>query len=217
VLSSAAAIITGYLLGSIPSGYLISWLVARKDIRRLGGGNIGALNAYMTLGKVPAAGIFIMDLGKVVGAIAIAFWLLHASPLFVMLVALAAVIGHIWMVFLKFSGGRGMAVSLGAVLMLFPIYGYWQGAPIFLGIIAIPFFITRNVPLSMFTAILFLPLVVWMLTNSWQATIMSIVLGLLVGGKFFPTARAAWTKAGSLKNFIFVNNTERHPNNSKSE
>jgi len=123
--------------------------VRSKDIRDLGGGNVGSLNVFREVGVWPAMAVVVADLGKGAATIAIAYWLLDLSLTFVMLAGLAVVIGHNWMVWLKFSGGKGMGAVIGALAVVMPLYGYWQGFLIFLGIILIPFIIARNVALSM--------------------------------------------------------------------
>ncbi len=160
MVSKIIAIVLGYLLGSIPTAYIATRIATGKDIRRMGGGNVGGLNTFREAGIKPALVVGIVDLGKGAAAVAIAYWLLDLSPLFVMLAGLSSVIGHMWMVFLKFSGGKGMGATLGALSILMPAYGYWYGLLIFLAVIAIPFIITRNVALSMGTGIFFLPLIV---------------------------------------------------------
>lgn len=96
-----------------------------------------------------------------------------------------------------------MGPAMGALFVLMPLYGYWQGLLIFLGIILIPVIITRNVALSMGTALLFLPLIIWLNTKSGTTTIMVVILGLVMAMKFLPTARVAWAKAEVKKDFIF--------------
>ena len=203
VVTGIIVVVIGYLLGSIPTAYIITRLVMGKDIRQLGGGNIGGLNVYREVGVWPAVVVAVVDLGKGAAAVAIAHWLLGLSPLFVMLAGLAAVIGHNWVVWLKLSGGKGMGVTIGALAVTMPLYGYWPGLLIFFGIVLIPFIVTRNVALSLGIALLFLPLVIWLGTKSLTATIMVIILGLVVAMKFFPTAKAAWTKTGAKRDFFF--------------
>ena len=203
IVNQAIAIIIGYLLGSTPTAYLVTRLVKGKDIRQLGGGNVGGLNVFREVGRWPALAVGIVDVGKGAAAVAIAYWLLGVPQLFVLLAGLAAVIGHNWMVWLKFSGGKGMGATIGALAVIMPVYGYWQGMVIFLGVILIPFIITRNVALSTGIGLLLLPPITWLGTKSGTATIMSIILGLVIAIKFFPTARAAWAKAEGKGDFIF--------------
>lgn len=203
MVNEIIAVVVGYVLGSIPSAYIATRIATGKDIRQVGGGNVGGLNTYLEVGAKSALAVGIVDMGKGAAAVAIAYWLLDVPQLFVMLAGLAAVIGHMWMVFLKFSGGKGMGTTFGALAVLMPIYGYWYGFLIFLGIIIIPFIITRNVALSMGIGILSLPLIIWLITQAKLATALAVVLGVLVGIKFFPTARAALARSETKKDFVF--------------
>jgi glycerol-3-phosphate acyltransferase PlsY len=107
------------------------------------------------------------------------------------------------MLWLKFSGGKGMGSAMGALFVLMPLYGYWQGLLILIGIILAIFIITRNVALGMGIGLLFLPLIIWLGTKSGTATIIAIILGLVIAMKFLPTARAAWAKVENKKDFVF--------------
>jgi glycerol-3-phosphate acyltransferase PlsY len=203
MVNEILAIILGYLLGSIPTAYIVTRLFKGKDIRQLGGGNVGGLNTYREVGFLPAAIVGLVDVSKGVAAVAIAYWLLDLSQLFVMLAGLAAVIGHMWMVFIKFTGGKGMGATFGALAILLPLYGYWYGLLIFLAVIAIPFAITRNVALSMGIGVVLLPLIVWLITGSELAVLLAVILGLLIAIRFFPTAREAWARNKNTRSFVF--------------
>lgn len=203
IVTGIIAIIIGYLLGSMPSAYIATRLVTGKDIRQIGGGNVGGLNVFREVGPWPALAAGIVDVSKGVAAVAIAYWLLHLPPTFVMLAGIASVIGHNWMVFLKFRGGKGMGATFGALAVLLPVYRYPQGLLIFLGIILVPFLITRNVALSMGVGLVALPFIIWLGMNSGIGTIMAVIVGLVIAIKFLPTARAAWAKSQSKKDFIF--------------
>lgn len=203
IVNEVIALVIGYLLGSIPSAYIAARLVKGKDIRQMGGGNVGGLNVFREVGAISALAVGIVDISKGAAAVAIAYWLLGVPQLFVLLAGIAAVVGHNWMVWLKFSGGKGMGAALGALAVVMPLYGYWQGLLIFLGIILIPFIITHNVALSMGIGLLFLPLIAWLGMKSGLFTIFTIILGLIIALKFFPAARAAWAKAESKRGFIF--------------
>jgi len=203
MVNEILATVLGYLLGSAPTAYIVTRLFKGKDIRHLGGGNVGGLNTYREVGTLPAFVVGLVDMGKAVAAVAIAYWLLDLSQLFVMLTGLAAVIGHMWMVFIKFSGGKGMGPTFGALAILLPLYGYWYGFLIFVAVIAIPFAITRNVALSMGIGLVFLPLIIWLITGSELATLLAVILGLLIATKFFPTAKEAWVRNKNTRSFIF--------------
>jgi glycerol-3-phosphate acyltransferase PlsY len=203
VVTGIIVVLIGYLLGSIPSAYLSTRLATGKDIRQLGGGNVGGLNVFREVGFRAAAGVAIVDLGKGMAAVAIAHWSLHLPPLYVFLAGLGAVMGHNWMVWLKFRGGKGMGPTMGALFIVMPLYGYWPGLLIFLGVILIPYIITRNVALSMGIGLLFLPLIVWLGTGSLMATVMAVILGVVILIRFLPTAMAAWARVENKRDFIF--------------
>ena len=203
IANEIIAIVIGYLLGSIPSAYIATRLAKGKDIRQLGGGNVGGLNVFREVGPWPALAAGIADVGKGAAAVAIALWLLKVSTPFVLVAGLASVIGHNWMVFLKFRGGKGMGATFGTLAVLLPVYGYWQGLAILFGIILIPFIITRNVALSMSVGLIALPFITWLGMNSGIGIIMAVILGLVVAIKFLPTARAALTKSKTTRDFVF--------------
>lgn len=195
-MNEALAIITGYLLGSIPAAFIITRLIKGQDIRRIGGGNVGGLNVFREVGLWPALAVGVVDLGKGAAAVAIAKWGLNVPDAYVLLAGLASVAGHNWMVWLKFSGGKGMGAAMGALLVLLPIYGYSLQLGIFFGIIIVPLLITRNVALSMFLGLVSLPILVWFGTHSGYATIIAVALLLIIVVKFLPTAISALRKSG---------------------
>jgi glycerol-3-phosphate acyltransferase PlsY len=112
-LLAAAAI--GYLLGSIPCGLLLSRLAGHGDIRRIGSGNIGATNVLRVGGKRLAALTLALDAGKGMLAVAVAQRWGEAAAL---AAALAAVLGHMFPVWLGFRGGKGVATGFGVVTVL---------------------------------------------------------------------------------------------------
>jgi len=201
------AVVLGYLLGSIPSAYIVTRLAKGEDVRRLGGGNVGGLNVYREVGLLPAAVVAIVDLGKGAAAVAIAYWLLDLSVPFVLAAALAVVVGHNWMVFLKFSGGKGMGPAIGGLFVLLPLYGYPLGLAFFFAVVFILFIITRNVALSLGAGLLSLPFIAWLgmqsIPEQTEFIIFSVVLGLVILAKFIPTAVAAAARTRGVKGFIF--------------
>ena len=209
IAKGIAAIIVAYTLGSIPSAYLITPLLAGVNIRQKNGA-VGGLNAYRELGTASGVAVVAADMAKGVAAVGIAYWLLGLPQLFVLMVGVAAVVGHLWMIFLKFHGGGGIATSIGKLSTILPIYGYWQGILIFIGIMVLVIIIARNVAGAAVTAQLFLPLVVWLGTHSLPIIIFSIVLGGVMGLKRLPTLKQDWTNSGSLKKFVFHNSFRRN-------
>jgi len=195
-MSEALAVIIGYLLGSFPSAYLAARKVLGKDIRKLGGGNIGGLNTFREVGLRAAVFVFVVDVGKGAAAVAIAHYLLEVEPLWVMLAALASVVGHNWMIWLKFTGGKGMGTAIGSLAVLFPLYGYGASFFILLAVILIPLLATKNVALSMGIGLFSLPFIVWFATETALPAWLAVVLLLLIAAKFAPTAIAAFRKKG---------------------
>lgn len=197
------AVVLGYLLGSIPTAYIVTRIAKGEDVRRLGGGNVGGLNVYREVGRLPAAVVAIVDLAKGAAAVAIAYWLLNVSLPFVLAAAVAAVVGHNWMLFLKFSGGKGMGAAIGGLFVLLPIYGYPLGLAFFFAVVLILFIVTRNVAMSMGVGLLSLPFIAWLGMKSAPFIIYSVVLGLIILAKFIPTAIAAAARNRSVKGFLF--------------
>jgi len=200
----ALAIIIGYLLGTIPTAYLVTRLVKGWDIRELGGGNVGGTNVYREVGLGPALLVLLFDIGKGAAAVAIAKWWLDVPDIFILLAALAAVIGHNWMPWLKFAGGKGMGATVGALCVLFPAYGYTLELVIFLAILLIPLAITRNIALAMFLGLFSLPFIVWFSSYSIIATVISVVVFLIIGLKFWTTAIAALQNLMGRKSAVKV-------------
>jgi len=122
---------------------------------------------------------------------------------FVLAAALAAVVGHNWMVWLKFSGGKGMGAAIGGLFVLLPLYGYPLGLAFFFAVVFILFIITRNVAMSMGVGLLSLPFISWLGMKSTPFIIYSVILGLIILAKFIPTAVAAAARTRGVKGFIF--------------
>jgi acyl phosphate:glycerol-3-phosphate acyltransferase len=110
-----------YLLGSIPFGYLIVRLKEGQDVRSSGSGNIGATNVLRTAGLGSAVLTLLLDAAKGYLGVWLAGWSSHDLPQTVALAAIAAVLGHLFPVFLKFKGGKGVATMLGVFLYASPI------------------------------------------------------------------------------------------------
>jgi glycerol-3-phosphate acyltransferase PlsY len=116
---SVLSIIIAYLLGSIPFAYIIGKL-SGLDVRQVGDRNVGTFNVFRHAGLGAGIATLVADVGK--GALAIVVAKLLSVPELVMFGAgVAAVIGHNWPVFLRFRGGRGLAVVIGVLLALLPI------------------------------------------------------------------------------------------------
>ncbi len=111
------AFVIGYLLGSIPFGLILTRLAGTQDIRSIGSGSIGATNVLRTGRKSLAAATLLLDALKGTVAVVIAGYI--AGPNAAMLAGLGAFLGHLFPIWLKFSGGKGVAVYIGVMLGLF--------------------------------------------------------------------------------------------------
>jgi glycerol-3-phosphate acyltransferase PlsY len=110
------ALLFGYLLGSIPFGLLLTRLAGLGDIRAIGSGNIGATNVLRTGNRWLAAGTLLLDCGKALAAILIVRYFIPEPPFAASLAGMAAFVGHIFPIWLKFKGGKGVATYIGAML-----------------------------------------------------------------------------------------------------
>ena len=113
----------GYILGSIPFGLLLTWAFGKGDIRKIGSGNIGATNVLRTGSKPLAAATLLLDCLKATAAVLIARQLFGdpLSDLAERYAAAGAMIGHLYPVWLKFKGGKGVATFLGVLIPLLPV------------------------------------------------------------------------------------------------
>jgi len=189
------AIIIAYLSGSIPSAYIAGRLVKGVDIRQVGGGNVGAVNTMREIGTVAGFSVLFADIAKGAIAVLIAQWL-GLSLIWVFIVGLAAVVGHIWPVWLRFKGGKGAATTMGVLLALAPIE-----FAISFGMMVIVVLLTSNMRLAIGIGLAFLPLIIWLLGGEVSIIIYSIVLPLFCGLMNLPRLKAA-IAAGSRKGLI---------------
>jgi glycerol-3-phosphate acyltransferase PlsY len=136
------AVVAGYLLGAIPTGYLLGRWLAGVDLRTHGSGSTGATNTMRVLGARGFAATLLLDVAKAAAAILLAR-ALGAGEVGACLAAIAAIVGHNWSVFIGFAGGRGVACSIGAMLLL-----YWPGALVGVIAAAALIYATRNVSLG---------------------------------------------------------------------
>lgn len=131
-------IIASYLIGSIPFGLVVSKLLFKQDLRKLGSGNIGATNILRNYGVQPFIAVMMLDMGKGVAAVAVGR-ALGLGPNLSLVAGLASIMGHNWSVFLKFKGGKGIATSAGVIFAAYP----WQVIVATLGAFLVMVLITR--------------------------------------------------------------------------
>jgi len=135
MLLPVAVVVSAYLLGSIPFSYLVVRVVAGADIRQHGSRNVGATNVARTFGKWPGIIALLLDMAKGYAAVVLARWIttraawpsaatggpLHSADFWIAMAALIAVLAHMFPVWLRFHGGKGVATATGAFLALDPV------------------------------------------------------------------------------------------------
>jgi glycerol-3-phosphate acyltransferase PlsY len=166
------AFMIGYLFGSIPFGLLLTRLAGTQDLRSIGSGSIGTTNVLRTGRKDLAAATLIGDMLK--GTIAVILAGYFGGPDAAMLAALGAFLGHLFPVWLKFRGGKGVAVYIGVLLGLL-----WPAALLFCLIWLAVAVITRYSSLSALIASLVTPILLWWFGHLALAALFT-VLTLLV-------------------------------------
>jgi glycerol-3-phosphate acyltransferase PlsY len=172
VIAYPLALIIGYLLGSIPFGLVLTRLAGTQDLRTIGSGNIGATNVLRTGRKELAAATLLLDALKGTAAVIVSGYL--GGPDAAMLGGLGAFLGHIFPVWLKFKGGKGVAVYIGILFGLF-----WPAAILFCLIWLGMAFAFRYSSLSALTASLVAPIVLWWFGHATLALLFGVLTLLL--------------------------------------
>ncbi|KAA6462143.1 glycerol-3-phosphate 1-O-acyltransferase PlsY [Acidobacteria bacterium AB60] len=192
-LASLWIAVLAYLLGSIPVGYLLVRIFRQQDIRTVGSGNIGATNVLRSGGKGLGAATFALDTVKGAAAVllgaALASLLLPAWPQrnVEALAALCAVIGHMYPVWLRFKGGKGVATGFGVFLVAAP----WAALAA-IGLFIVVCAITRYVSLSSILGAASFPVFAWFTVSGPKPAFyvaVQIIVALLIIVKHHPNIR----------------------------
>ena len=198
IVAIIIAIVIGYLLGSFPAAYLAGRLRRGIDIREVGSKNMGAMNVFYEVGQVEAVLVTLADLGKGIGAILLVRWLLDIAPTwpFDFLTGAAAIMGHIFPIFLKFHGGKGAATASGILIFLMP----WA-VPFLAIVFFIAVFITRNPTFSYSLLLIVFPFVAGFIYvdrygEPLALVFYSIGLGIFLGLQYIPRIKEMHNKTG---------------------
>jgi len=170
-MSVALALIFGYLLGSIPFGLLLTRATGGPDIREIGSGNIGATNVLRTGKKGLAAATLLCDVLKGTLAVVAAA---HFGPEAALAAGLGAFLGHLFPIWLKFKGGKGVATYIGLLIGL-----YWPAAVLFCLIWAAVAAASRYSSLAALIASALTPLSLWLLNLPSMAALFLVLTILL--------------------------------------
>ncbi|HEK85115.1 MAG: glycerol-3-phosphate 1-O-acyltransferase PlsY [Candidatus Saccharicenans sp.] len=179
-------ILASYLIGAIPSGYLLVKLKTRKDIREVGSGSTGTTNVFRYQGWKLAIPVMLIDISK--GFFPAFFtdrWFQDKE--LTLLVVLAAVVGHCFPIYLKFKGGKGVATSAGGFLYLAPM-------PLLLSLLVmvIILFLFRYVSLATLTGLLVFPLLVLIIQQNYNLFSLGLIIFFLV----------AWRHKDNIKRLL---------------
>jgi glycerol-3-phosphate acyltransferase PlsY len=181
MLLGILSIIIGYLLGSIPTAYIVARMRKGIDIRNVGSRNMGAANVMREIGTREGIFVGLIDIAKGAGAILIA-QTLNISELWVFGAGFAALVGHNFPVFVGFRGGKGSATVIGIFLVLAPL-----SMLVTLVIVAIPFFTTRKFSAAILIGIALvvvgfalLPLFIWLFEGSLMLVRYVFAIGIFM-------------------------------------
>ena len=197
-----ATLLISYVLGSIPTGFLVGQWIKRIDLRKCGSGSTGATNVLRHVGKWPALFVLIIDIGKGIFAVFISFRILPSENLQV-LAGICSLAGHIWPVWLNWRGGKAVATGLGVLLGL-----SWQVGLAALGIFLTVLSLSKIVSLSSLIAASSLPILMILSFQSgfkFSYFLISVAAMLMV----------VWRHRSNIKRLL--NGTEPKINQSTSE
>jgi glycerol-3-phosphate acyltransferase PlsY len=176
MLEAALALAASYLLGAIPTSHLVSRLFAKIDLREHGSGNLGATNLYRVLGWKYAIPVGLFDIAK--GAIPVLVFAPRAtdSQVFALACGVAAIMGHVFSVFVGFKGGKGVATAAGVMLALTPL-----ALAVAAAVWALLVLLTGYVSLGSIGAAAVLPFAVYLLERPTTAELLWIDAAVAAG------------------------------------
>ena len=176
MLTAALWLLASYLLGAIPTSYLVSRAFAKIDLRQHGSGTLGATNLYRVLGWKYAIPVALFDIAK--GAIPVLYFApqVSRSELFALACGVAAIVGHVFSVFVQFKGGKGVATAAGVMLGLTPI-----ALAVAAAVWGVVLLLTGYVSLSSIAAAVVLPPAVFLLEHPRSPQLFWVVVGVAFG------------------------------------
>jgi glycerol-3-phosphate acyltransferase PlsY len=181
LLMFLAVVVPSYVIGAIPSSYIMGKISKGIDLREHGSGNLGAANAFRVLGTKAALPVLLFDIGK--GFVAVRYFAGFGgeSVSFALLAAFVVVLGHNYSLFVGFSGGKGVGTTAGAFLALAP-----HAVALCVALWLVVLLIFRIVSVASMVGAVFLPIAIQISNRYWSAdihlsvTILSIVVAVLV-------------------------------------
>ena len=196
VFRGAYLLAGAYLLGSISWGLILGRLRRGIDLRQVGSGGTGATNVLRTVGPRMAAVVLFADMAKGVTAVALAKLLADDIPMIVALAGILVIVGHIWPVFSRFHGGRGIATAVGALVMI-SLPTVMMATVAFIPAVAITRYVSLGSLLAVATSMIMIPVLSAAGEVPWEYTVFSTVGGPMI----------LWRHRENIKRLL--NGTER--------
>ncbi len=193
----AATLIGAYLLGSIPTAYIIGKFRKGTDIRNVGSKNMGAMNVIYNVGFWWGALVLAIDIGKGVIAMFVAK-VLNIPELAYYATGVVVILGHNFPVFLKFRGGKGGATAVGVLSYLMFPFGFLVG----LGVFVLLMLVTRFPTLSYGIGLLSFPFVGWLHYHNGNWVIFSAIVVAIPFIRYIPRLKEIYKKAGNLRHAV---------------
>ena len=160
-----------YLMGSVPFGFILTKFFLKQDIRNIGSGNIGATNALRTGNKLIGYSTLILDIAKAIIPI---IYVKNTYPDLIYLASLSAFLGHVFPIWLKFKGGKGVATYVGILFSINIVYGF-----IFITNWLFIFFLSKYSSLSSLIATLSIPVYLYVSGNAYGISFFLIIFVLI--------------------------------------
>ncbi|HEY5387529.1 MAG TPA: glycerol-3-phosphate 1-O-acyltransferase PlsY [Thermoleophilia bacterium] len=176
IAAFVAALLLAYVMGSIPFGVVVGKLFYHADVREHGSGNVGTTNVFRVLGKKAGVVVLVCDMLKgFVPAFIAAQFLRETNPWLVIFIAAAPVVGHMYSIFLKGRGGKGVATGAGVVLALVPL-----AFAVIAAVWVLLIIITRYVSLASLVATLLVPVFVFALGDPLPYKIAAVLVTVFI-------------------------------------
>jgi len=201
ILPGITDVIIAYILGSIPTAYLMGRIRKGVDIRTIGSRNMGTMNVMYQVGFWEGMLVLAIVIGKGALGVYIAQLLTGNSMVLSLICGVVVVLGHAFPVFLKFRGGKGGATCIGVLARLLPL-----ATLIYLGVFLLLFALTKFATLSYAIAFIIFPLVAWLYYHDTVLIVYSIAILVIPGLLYIPRIKEMYSKGGSWRRVLLRKN-----------
>jgi len=201
ILPGITDVIIAYILGSIPTAYLMGRIRKGVDIRTIGSRNMGTMNVMYQVGFWEGMLVLAIDIGKGALAVYISQLLTGNNMVLSLICGVVVVLGHAFPVFLKFRGGKGGATCIGVLARLLPL-----ATLIYLGVFLLLFALTKFATLSYAIAFIIFPLVAWLYYHDTVLIVYSIAILVIPGLLYIPRIKEMYSKGGSWRRVLLRKN-----------